>query len=70
MTKYDRFMLRLILLWVGCLLLLTLVGCVTPDHWSAETHMGVLRQCSLACGEDRMTGYSAWSAKCECRGRK
>ncbi len=49
------------------LIAILLTGCVTPDHWSADTHIATMRQCSLSCGDDRMTSYSAWNAKCECR---
>lgn len=66
----KAYFMWLVILIVGIFGSFLLTGCITPDKWSPEQHRDTMRFCSLACGEDRMQSYDAWSAKCGCRETK
>lgn len=43
-----------------------LSSCVTPDHWSAESHRDMMAQCRIMCGDGCVHSYDPWTGQCKC----
>ena len=42
-------------------------GCVTPEHWTADSHKEMMGMCRMMCGDKQVRSYDTWTAKCLCK---